>query len=181
MRPLTVPDSLYTCLLKAKYFPNGELADTVFIKNTSVCWQGIMHGLELLKKGLILRIVPSRASQSRLRHVAGLIDQDNRVWNEQVIRNMFHDFDTEEILKTRIPEQQMDDFIAWHHEKSGVFNVRSAYRLALNPFNLKLQLANTATISLAVQTNHHHRFKNIHETCTMCGMEPEDGFHAAAT
>jgi hypothetical protein len=39
-------------LLKAKYYPSGELTDTAFITNPSPCWQGIMHGLELLKKAL---------------------------------------------------------------------------------------------------------------------------------
>jgi hypothetical protein len=38
--------------MKAKYYPCVELIDTAFIKNPSPCWQGIMHGLELLKKGL---------------------------------------------------------------------------------------------------------------------------------
>jgi hypothetical protein len=37
--------------MKAKYYPNGELMDTAFIQNTSPGWQGIMHGLELLKRG----------------------------------------------------------------------------------------------------------------------------------
>jgi hypothetical protein len=55
-RLIAFPDSLCARLLKAKYYPSGELTDTAFIKNPSPCWQGIMHGLELLKKGIIWRI-----------------------------------------------------------------------------------------------------------------------------
>jgi hypothetical protein len=55
-RLIAFPDSLCTRLLKAKYYPNGELTDTAFSRNTSPCWQGIMYGLELLKKGIVRRI-----------------------------------------------------------------------------------------------------------------------------
>jgi hypothetical protein len=44
------PDSLCARFLKAKYYPSGNLLDTAFIQNTSQPWEGIMHGLELLKK-----------------------------------------------------------------------------------------------------------------------------------
>jgi hypothetical protein len=43
-------------ILKAKYYPSGELIDTVFNQNVSPCWQGISHGLELLKNGIICTI-----------------------------------------------------------------------------------------------------------------------------
>jgi hypothetical protein len=46
------PDSLCARLLKAKYFLAGNLIDTTFIQNSSPCWQGIMRGLDLLKKEL---------------------------------------------------------------------------------------------------------------------------------
>jgi hypothetical protein len=50
------PNSMCSRLLKAKYFPAANLLDTAFIQNTSPTWKGIMHGLELLKKGAIWRI-----------------------------------------------------------------------------------------------------------------------------
>lgn len=59
-RLLQFPDSLCARLLKAKYYPHSTLTDTAFIQNTSPCWQGIMHGLELLKKGIIWRALVDR-------------------------------------------------------------------------------------------------------------------------
>jgi hypothetical protein len=52
-RLLEHPESLCARLLKAKYYPAGELLDTVFPKNASPCWQGITFGVELLKQGMI--------------------------------------------------------------------------------------------------------------------------------
>ena len=51
-RLLVFPDSFCAKVMKAKYYPHGHLIDTVFPQATSLTWQGIMHGLELLKKAL---------------------------------------------------------------------------------------------------------------------------------
>jgi hypothetical protein len=56
-RLLDQPDSLCARLLKAKYFPFGKLTYNAFIKNASPCWQGITHGLELLKQCVVWRII----------------------------------------------------------------------------------------------------------------------------
>jgi len=50
------PTSLCARVLKAKYFPNGQLLDTAFPTNQSPTWKAIVHGLELVKKGVIWRI-----------------------------------------------------------------------------------------------------------------------------
>ncbi|KAK1644767.1 hypothetical protein QYE76_062572 [Lolium multiflorum] len=49
-RLIQFPESLCARLLKAKYYPSGQLIDTAFSKSVSPCWQGISYGLELLKK-----------------------------------------------------------------------------------------------------------------------------------
>jgi hypothetical protein len=53
---LQFPDSLCARLLKAKYYPIGHLLDTYFIQDVSASWLGVIHGLEILKKGTIWRI-----------------------------------------------------------------------------------------------------------------------------
>jgi hypothetical protein len=60
-RLIKLPDSLCARLLKAKYYPTGHLLDMAFIQNTSASWQGVMHGLELLKQGAIWRIGSGRS------------------------------------------------------------------------------------------------------------------------
>ena len=55
-RLLDSPDSLCARLLKAKYYPRGNLLDTVFSSNCSAVWKGVVHRLELVKKGIIWRV-----------------------------------------------------------------------------------------------------------------------------
>ena len=55
-RLLVYPDSLCAKLMKAKYYPQGHILDTVFPQSASLTWQGIMHGLELLKNGVIWQV-----------------------------------------------------------------------------------------------------------------------------
>ena len=55
-RLITRPNSLCARVLKARYYPNGKLEDTVFSGNASSSWQAISHGLDLLKKGLLWRV-----------------------------------------------------------------------------------------------------------------------------
>jgi hypothetical protein len=96
------PDSLCARLFKAKYFPRGNLVDTAFCSNASATWQAILHGLELLKQGIIWRVgngtqiriwrdpwiprelsleVTSRQGRCHLRWVSELLDIDGRGWD----------------------------------------------------------------------------------------------------
>jgi hypothetical protein len=50
------PDSLCAKVLKAKYYPNADLVDTVFPSNASPTWRSIEYGLELLKRGIVWRV-----------------------------------------------------------------------------------------------------------------------------
>jgi hypothetical protein len=139
-------------VLTAKYYPFGELTDTTFIKNPSPCWQEIVHGLKLLKKGVLWRIGNGRniriwrnnwlprgdmkstpnITNSRIRKVADLINQEDLSWKEETMRRIFMPHDADEILKTGLPNHETEDFISWTREKHGFFTVRSAYNLALD-------------------------------------------------
>jgi hypothetical protein len=146
------PDSLCARFLKAKYYPSGNLLDTAFIHNTSQPWQGIMHGLELLKKGVIWRIgsgtqvkffrdnwiprgdalkVSGRLGNSRRRWISELINPSTRTWDEGMVRSCCPPSDADAILAIKLPQRQCDDFVAWFPKKNGIFSVHSAYRLGL--------------------------------------------------
>jgi hypothetical protein len=230
-RLLVFPHSLCARLFKAKYFPNAELTDTAFIQNSSPGWQGICHGLELLKKGVIWRVqsgskiriwrdnwVPrgnlkasTKIGGGRYRWVSDLIDNSSMTWKEDLVRSMFPNYDAEEILRICLPHSAEEDYIALHFEKSGNFSVRSAYRLALLqnsenfcsgqqsdnpngdrpiwdviwktkvPQKVKIFSWRLATDALAVQKNRCSRNMTTDPTCTICGREEEDGYHATMT
>lgn len=145
------PESLCARVLKEKYYPNGNLLDTSFPTNQSNTWKAIVHGLELLKKGICWRVgsgnsirmwrdpwVPRGWSRKpigkrrpcRLKWVAHLMDQNTMEWKEDVVRDVFREQDVEQILRIRLPSKPIEDFISWLYEKRGVFSVRSAYKMA---------------------------------------------------
>jgi hypothetical protein len=67
----------------------------------------------------------------RLRKVSHLIRQGSGSWDEAVVHRYFYPWDVDEILKMKLPSVDMSDCVDWHYEKSGLFSVKSAYRLAL--------------------------------------------------
>ena len=50
------PDSLCATILRAKYYPNGDLLNATLKKKASYTWQSIMGGVETLQLGYIWRI-----------------------------------------------------------------------------------------------------------------------------
>jgi hypothetical protein len=141
-RLLTNPDSLCARVLKAKYYPNGRLEDTVFSGNASSTWTAIAYGLELLKKGLIWHIgngqsiriwrdqwIPRPVSykpvsakrRCRLRFVSELIDQHGE-WKEDLLNQYFIPMDVVEILKSKPSPRMLPDHLAWAPLKHGFFH-----------------------------------------------------------
>jgi hypothetical protein len=52
-------------------------------------------------------------------------------WDYDKIIETFNHADTEAIGKIKLPSRRSKDFLAWPHEKSCAFTVRSAYNLGL--------------------------------------------------
>jgi hypothetical protein len=183
--------------------------------------------LELLKKGLIwrtgngqsvriwqdnwiprdytLKVIGSRG-KSRLNRVSSLIDVHG-TWKEELVRRTFPPIDADIIMKIKTSPRREADFIAWQHEKNGVFTVRSAYKLGLSlmlqengyvassnaPVNnkeiwktiWKCQVPEIVRIfgwraaqnSLATEMNKHRRNMPVTGICSICGLEQEDTTH----
>ena len=68
-----------------------------------------------------------------------------RTWKEELIRKILLPHDVDEVLKIRLPQSTSEDFIAWYFERSGVFSVRSAYRLAVNENEANRDLGQSST------------------------------------
>jgi hypothetical protein len=149
-RLLQNPDTLCAQVLKAKYYPNGSLLDTVFIGNSSATLQAIEHGLALLKKGIIWRVgnganirvwrdpwilrateyhLISQQGRCRHRSVADFLAPVG-IWNEQLLNRWFYHIDVEAIMQIRPSRRDTEDFIAWQPDKHGVLSVSSAYKLS---------------------------------------------------
>lgn len=111
-----------------------------------------MHGLDLLKKGVIWRAGDGRQTRiwrdpwiprgfsnrvttlrgrNRIHWVADLLNSDGSDWDYNRINNIFNPADGEAITKIRLGRRRTEDFVAWQLEKTGKFSVRSAYNIAL--------------------------------------------------
>lgn len=119
--------------------------------------------------------------------------------------------DAQTIAKIRTSRRNQEDFLAWHPDRRGIFTVRSAYNLGLErhmqeqnvgassnhpdgsrpEWNIqwRCQVPPKVCIfawkacrdALATQVNMQRRKMVIHGTCTICGKEEEDTFHALVT
>jgi hypothetical protein len=120
-RLIQCQDTLCAQLLKAKYYPNGSIIDTVFSGNSSSTWNAIAYGLELLKKGVIWRVgnganihvwrdpwIPRDAMHTpktpqgrcRFRWVADFLQTDGS-WNLARLQQYFIQEDVDEICKLK--------------------------------------------------------------------------------
>ncbi|KAK1644352.1 hypothetical protein QYE76_062157 [Lolium multiflorum] len=120
-RLIQFPETLCAQLLKAKYYPNGSIMDTVFTGNGSSTWHAIEYGLQLLKKGAIWRVgnganirvwrdpwIPrdsgryprSAQGRCRFRWVSDFLLPDGQ-WNEQRLMQYFSQDDVADILKIK--------------------------------------------------------------------------------
>jgi hypothetical protein len=61
-----------------------------------------------------------------------LMKPGRKEWDVDLMHQMFHEYDVEEICKIKIPTSNVKDCVAWHGEKSGVFSVHSAYKMGAN-------------------------------------------------
>jgi hypothetical protein len=228
MRFITYPHNLCAQVLKARYFPQGNPLDMAPAGEASPTWRSIEYVFELLKHGVIKRIgdgegtriwrdnwlprppslKPAAPTRScRLRRVSHLIQHDTNDWDEGIIRRYFHSWDAEEILKIRLPLNKSPDFVARHYEKSGIFSVRSAYRLAMSishntqeigsstapsgdrvvwrrlwklPTLPKVRVFLWKLINNGLPTNANRCYHHIVDdgACEMCRHWQEDCFHA---
>jgi ribonuclease HI len=230
-RLITYPDSLCARVLRAKYFPRGKLLDTVVAGEASQTWRAIEYGLDLLKKGVVWRVgdgasirlwrdnwlprpfsmKPIGSTRScRLRRVSHLIDQRLKTWDEAKVRKYFYQCDVEEILKIKLSPNIGTDWVSWYFEKSGLFSVRSAYRLAMRekyevgvmassatpegersvwkaiwhanvPSKVKVFAWKVVRNGLPTRLNKKHPHLEQESSCLLCGHPEEDCFHAIIT
>jgi hypothetical protein len=219
-------------LLKAKYYPRGNLLDTVFwcarlLKAkyypkgnvwTGAAKKGIIqrigngHNIQIWRDNWIPREISlkvvTKCRRPRIRWASELFENEHRERIHNLIRSIFLPVDVDVILKIRILTIEVSDQFAWHFEKSGLFSVKSAYKLALQ-LQCQDQMALSTEpkereklwrniwkadvppkvcvfawrlASYARSSNTHKKARHIIEddTCTICGLEPEDVAHAVA-
>jgi hypothetical protein len=148
-RLLTRPDSLCAKVLKGKYFPSGDFLSATKKRRSSATWRAIIHGRDVLKRGLINRIGPGeiniwqdnwipglrslkplvRMPKATAERVCDLFILGTRVWDDRAVHKSFMAIEAAEVLKIKPSARLEEDVLAWAFEKNGTYSVRSAYRL----------------------------------------------------
>jgi ribonuclease HI len=149
-RLLCEPESLCAQVLRAKYYPSGDILNADLKKGSSFTWQSVWFGLQTLKRGHIWRVgdgtsiniwsdawIPSSPSRKILTprgntvytKVSELIDPVTRSWDEELLRDLFLDVDVTRILKIPLAVGMMEDFVSWNYTNTGIFTVRTAYHI----------------------------------------------------
>ncbi|KAG7589022.1 Zinc knuckle CX2CX4HX4C [Arabidopsis suecica] len=152
-RILQFPDCLLAGIMKSRYFPETSFLEAPAHHRPSFAWRSILHGKELLVKGIEKRIgngkswnvwidpwiededegmrAPMRRNyffDVSLR-VCDLIDSRTRDWDQSTLEDLFFPEDILRVKKIK-PVVSQSDFWVWKHNKSGDFSVKSAYWLA---------------------------------------------------
>ena len=91
-----------------------------------------------------------------LSKVEELIDPYTWQWDESLIRDVFWQVDVHRILQIPLRVHLMEDFVSWHYNRSGVFNVRSAYHV-----QLQHQFGGRENLSEAQGSRPNHFWKRV--------------------
>ena len=147
-RLIDEPESLCARVLRAKYYPSGDILKAGPKKGSSFTWQSLVAGIQTFKRGHIWRVgkgekiniwedhwVPSSPTRQVITHRSGaiitrvneLIDPITEQWDEELIRSIFSPVDVGRILRIPLSHNGFEDFVAWQGNRNGVFTVRSAY------------------------------------------------------
>jgi hypothetical protein len=135
-----------------------------------------------------------------------LID-DIGSWDETAVCRYFYPCDASEIFKIKLPSPGAADFVAWHFEKTDMFSVRSAYKLAVRnsygvgdigtssnskqgraawkklwqvqvPSKVSVFTMKAANNGLPTRVNKKYRHIEDQDVCQLCGQQAEDTYHA---
>ncbi|GJM93859.1 hypothetical protein PR202_ga10451 [Eleusine coracana subsp. coracana] len=149
-RLMTRPKALYTWVIKGKYYPHGNFMSAKQKRNNCETWKAMMHGRDVLKRGMIRRVGPGNSidiwednwiqgigvlkprvhlEEVTIRRVYDLFIPGTRVWNVPRVNESFILMDAEEVLKIKPVSSWDEDLWAWAYEKHGCYSVRSAYRV----------------------------------------------------
>jgi hypothetical protein len=147
---LSDPGSLCAQVLRAKYYPDGDLINAKLKKGSSFTWQSIMAGLKTFKRGCIwrpgngstiniwsdhwvpdspTRMVTTPRGRCLLTRVEELINPTTGGWDEDLLRENFWSVDVYRILRILLPNYDQPHFIAWNTNKTCCFIVKSAYHM----------------------------------------------------
>ena len=150
-RLLQESSSLVAHVLKARYYPLGDILSAGLGNNPSYTWRSLHSVREVIEQGSrwivgngrSLKIWSSRwlPRPGSFRPILGSLDADDDLsvadfidteagcWREELVCQTFLPINVDIILQIPLCTSWPDDKLIWHYSADGVFSVRSAYHL----------------------------------------------------
>jgi len=146
-RLLCDPDSLCARVLRARYYPDGNLLKARIKSGSSYTWQSVLAGLDCFKQGYIWRVgdgsqiniwedhwipgshnlkIQTARGNNLVSTVDELINPVTSSWDVDLVKAIFWPVDAYRILQIPLTSRR-EDLVAWHFNRSDRFSVRSAY------------------------------------------------------
>ncbi|XP_010495271.1 PREDICTED: uncharacterized protein LOC104772340 [Camelina sativa] len=208
-RILQDDNSLFALFFKSRYFEEGDFLSSDLGERPSYAWRSILHGRDLLKRGLrqmigdgesvmvwssrwILDGVMRAPLMKNIifnldLKVKDLIDVESHSWDRTKLHYHFYPRDVELICKFK-PVPRSNDFFIWEHTKSGVYSVKSGYWAAYESEKIDLYRAQDQNIyvescfgGIPVADKMIDRGLKTDSRCQRCGMEGESAKHVLFT
>ncbi|XP_021834215.1 uncharacterized protein LOC110774005 [Prunus avium] len=149
------PDAFWVCVLRAKYFPDGDFLKARRGPCPSWAWASLLDGRKIMSDGAIWQIGNGLKvkiwSDNWLHHnsilrpkpiitdsgsiptfVNELIDRDLRDWNLAGISNVIEPSVAKLIRAIPLCNLTREDSLIWPWNKDGTFSVRSGYHWAMD-------------------------------------------------
>jgi hypothetical protein len=149
-RLINEPDSLCAKVLRAKYYPHGDVLKAGPKAGSSYTWQSIVAGIATFKRGHIWRVgngesiniwsdpwIPSSQDRKIISErrgavytkVSELIDPVTGQWDTALLGTLFNPDDVNRILQIPVNDHGFSDFVAWSFTSHGRYTVRSGYHV----------------------------------------------------
>ena len=141
--------SLFYRVFKTKIFPNTTVMATNNPTNASNAWKSIIKGRNVIKRGAVWRIglgnsihvwgdnwllvknkpiIISPKLDGRDTVFSDFIDPVYRTWREEVIDNVFYDFEAAIINNIPLCHSIQEDFLIRLFNPDGEYSVKSGYK-----------------------------------------------------
>ncbi|KAH1121997.1 hypothetical protein J1N35_005157 [Gossypium stocksii] len=142
--------SLLARVLRAKYYNGVNFMEASLGAILSFVWKSIWCTKGFLGSGLKWRIgsgtsvsiwkdywLPGKAQRSiATERVADLILNKPNHWNRDLIYSTFSVEEADQIISIPIPTTDQNDKVVWFSENSGIYSVKSGYKMLLETSNL---------------------------------------------
>ena len=142
--------SFFHRVFKAKFFPNSMVLEAKCPSSATHAWKSTIKGRDVIIRGGLWcigfgfsvqvwgdnwlpksrcpKVISPMAEGCATLRVGDFIDQENRIWKEDLIDRVFYDFEASTIKNIPLCRSLQDDILIWPFNPDGVYSVKSGYR-----------------------------------------------------